>query len=679
MTALHIGKSIYRSPLRRGLLLIILPALRRPLFHTSEQLAIRPIFLLLSTAAALLGAPLATQGTPVNFVITGSLVTARYFHTATLLPNGKVLIAGGDGNGPSQESAELYDPASGTWTATGSLSPGTSEHTATLLPNGKVLVAGGVNGDIFEFGSILANAELYDPTSGTWTATGSLGAARGEHTATLLPNGKVLVAGGVSNSYSFLVNAELYDPASGTWTATGSLGAARSDHTATLLPNGKVLVAGGFNGNLDTGFNLASAELYDPASGTWTATGSLGAARSDHTATLLPNGKVLVAGGFNDSNRLASAELYDPASGTWTATGSLGAARNGHIATLLPNGKVLVAGGFNGDSDSSILVSAELYDPASGTWSATGSLVFARGAHTATLLPNGRVLIAAGVGPGGVQEFVLATAELYYTTQLDTTQPLLNISTRARVSTQDQVLIGGFIITGAQDKTVLIRGIGPSLTTFGIAMPLADPTLELHDHTSALIVSNDNWRDSQQSQISATGLAPSSDSESVILATLAPGAYTAVLRGKAMTTGTGLVEVYDVDQNPNTQITNLSARGFVGTGDDVMIGGTIFRGSPGTAYRVLVRAIGPSLANMGVATPLLDPALSLHDANGNVITTDDNWKDSQESEIAATGLAPTDDRESAIIVTLPAGAYTAIVRGVNGTTGVGLVEVFNLH
>ena len=146
-----------------------------------------------------------------------------------------------------------------------------------------------------------------------------------------------------------------------------------------------------------------------------------------------------------------------------------------------------------------------------------------------------------------------------------------------------------------------------------------------------------------------------------------------------MTTGTGLVEVYDVDQNPNTQITNLSARGFVGTGDDAMIGGTIFHGSPGTAYRVLVRAIGPSLANMGVASPLLDLALSLHDANGNVIATDNNWKDSQESEIAATGLAPTDERESAIIVTLPAGAYTAIVRGVNGTTGVGLVDVFNLH
>ena len=146
-----------------------------------------------------------------------------------------------------------------------------------------------------------------------------------------------------------------------------------------------------------------------------------------------------------------------------------------------------------------------------------------------------------------------------------------------------------------------------------------------------------------------------------------------------MTTGTGLVEIYDVDQNPNTQIANLSARGFVGTGDDVMIGGTIFRGSPSAAYRILVCAIGPSLSSMGVATPLLDPALSLYDANGSIITTDDNWKDFQRSEIAATGLAPTDDRESAIIVTLPAGAYTAIVRGVNGTTGVGLVEVFNLH
>jgi hypothetical protein len=251
-------------------------------------------------------------------------------------------------------------------------------------------------------GAGLALIQPCSGQSGTWTATGSLGTARYLHTATLLPNGKVLVAAGVDVNFNVSASAELYDPATGTWTVTGSLATARVDHTATLLPNGKVLVAGGTNINS----NLASAELYDPASGTWTATGSLGTGRQSHTATLLPNGNVLVAGGFGGfpATQLASAELYDPASGTWTATGSLGTAREFHTATLLPNGKVLVAGGFNG----SLLASAELYNPASGTWSATGSLGTARFAHTATLLPNGNVLVAGGDNISGG----LASAEL---------------------------------------------------------------------------------------------------------------------------------------------------------------------------------------------------------------------------------------------------------------------------
>ncbi len=324
-----------------------------------------------------------------SFSATGSLATQRYYDTATLLPNGKVLIAGGN-NGLDLSSAEIYDPANGTFTATGSLGVAHAGHTATLLPNGKVLIAGGSpNGN---------SAELYDPVSGTFSATGSLTTVHGTHTATLLANGKVLIAGG------YTLSAELYDPASGTFSATGSLATVRTWHTATLLPNGKVLIAGGAGG----GVYLSSAELYDPASGTFGATGSLGTARWVHTATLLPNGNVLIAGGYNGTAPyyLNSAELYNPAAGTFTATGSLANARDYHSATLLPNGKVLIAGGANNTTH---LTSAELYDPAGGTFSAAGSLATGRAFPTATVLPGGRVLIAGGVGNGAI----LSSAELY--------------------------------------------------------------------------------------------------------------------------------------------------------------------------------------------------------------------------------------------------------------------------
>ena len=331
-----------------------------------------------------------------TFTNTGSLATRRAGHTATLLPSGKVLAAGGYGP-VIPLSAELYDSASGTWTTTGNIATARSSHTATLLPNGKVLLVGG------QGAGPLASAELYDSVSGTWTATGSLVTARGLHTATLLANGKVLVVGGTDFNAHAFASAELYDPASGTWTATGALATARYAHTATLLPNGHVLVAGG-----QTPSSLASAELYDPVSGTWTATGSLGVARRYYTATLLPNGTVLAAGGLaGNGSDLASAELYNPASGTWTATGDM---VHGHAftptATLLPNGTVLVAG-----ANDTLVHIADLYDPASGTWTATGTLANARSFHTATLLPNGTVLVAGGQNQS--TSVILASAELY--------------------------------------------------------------------------------------------------------------------------------------------------------------------------------------------------------------------------------------------------------------------------
>ncbi len=339
---------------------------------------------------------------------TGSMTTPRFVYTATLLPNGKVLAAGGHSGTGVLSSAELYDPAAGTWSATGSMSTPRCVHTATLLANGKVLAAGGQPCD--GSGASITGAELYDPAAGTWSATGSMSTPRFGHTATLLANGKVLVAGGSTGCCGFaFTSAELYDPAAGTWSATGSMITGSYEHTATLLPNGKVLVTGG------TEFSsvFSRAELYDPAAGTWSATGSMSTPRDGHKATLLASGKVLVAGGRIDrtgSPSLSSAELYDPAAGTWSATGSMTTGRSaGYTATLLATGNVLAAGGVDGSG--AVTASAELYDPASATWSATSSMSTPRTSHTATLLPNGRALAAGGQSGTGV----LSSAELFVT------------------------------------------------------------------------------------------------------------------------------------------------------------------------------------------------------------------------------------------------------------------------
>jgi hypothetical protein len=254
---------------------------------------------------------------------------------------------------------------------------------------------------------------------------------------------------------------------------------------------------------------------------------------------------------------------------------------------------------------------------------------------------------------------------------------LLNISTRLNVQTGDNVLIGGFIITGPDSKQVIVRGIAPSLSLVGIQGTLADPIIELHE-PDGTVITNDNWKDTQQQQIIDTGIPPSNDLESAIVATLAPGAYTVVLRGKNNGTGIGLIETYDLDQTAASRLANISTRGLVETDDNVMIGGFI-AGGAGGASTIVVRAIGPSLSGQGIDNPLLDPTLELHDSSGAIIATNDNWKDSQQTEIEASGLAPTDDRESAIEATLASGPYTAIVRGKDNTAGVALVEAYNLQ
>ena len=268
-------------------------------------------------------------------------------------------------------------------------------------------------------------------------------------------------------------------------------------------------------------------------------------------------------------------------------------------------------------------------------------------------------------------------------TPASTPAKALNISTRLRVELDDRVMIGGFIITGTAPKDVVLRGIGPSLVSVGISDALADPILELRNSNGTLLSQNDNWQDDpvQAAQLMALGLAPQHPNESGIVTSLQPNAsYTAILAGKNNGTGVGLVEVYDTNQAANSELANISTRGFVQTGDNVMIGGFILGGSNGNTS-VAVRGVGPSLAQVGITDVLADPILELRDSNGVLLVSNDNWQDDPISaaELAAHGLALQNPLESGIFRSLSPGAFTAILAGRNGGTGIGLVEIYNLH
>jgi len=302
---------------------------------------------------------------------------------------------------------------------TGNLTTLRRENTVALLPNGKVLIVGGLNSNSVP-ATALSTDELYDPLTGIFTATGSMTTPRDLATATVLPSGKMLVVGGYDATSTTLASAELYDPATGVFTATGTMSVPRQEHTATLLPNGKVLIAGGVKWAFPTTF-YASAEIYDPATGQFTLTGTMNSPHVDHTATLLSNGKVLVASGEGSTNPDASnqqitssAELYDLSTGTFTPTGSMTIGRFNQAATTLSDGRVVITGGYADVNTRTATASAEVYDSATGTFIPTGSMNVARAEHTSTLLPNGTVFIGGGFSSGGFFSGVqLSTAETY--------------------------------------------------------------------------------------------------------------------------------------------------------------------------------------------------------------------------------------------------------------------------
>jgi N-acetylneuraminic acid mutarotase len=347
-----------------------------------------------------------------------SLNAARFGHTAILLNDGTVLVMGGGTN-----TNEIYDPATNTWKAVANLLTSRYGYTVTLLSNGKVLITGGVGNST---GKTINSTEIYDPATNLWSNGASMNATRFDHSATLLPDGKVLVAGGQSGQYYYpTLTAEIYDPAANSWTNVASMHVERFKHIAVLLPNGKLLVAyGPANGSFSPGAtgsadSQGSAETYDPAANTWTASG-MTMQLPGFSTTKLANGQMLLVGGPSPSTAGASTftQIFNPATNTWSVAAPLNTAREYHTATLLQNGKVLVVGG-----DSTIdytlyfppmyppvLASVELYDPATNAWTTEASLITGRTAHTATLLPNGKVLVAGGVDSNGV---LVTTAEIY--------------------------------------------------------------------------------------------------------------------------------------------------------------------------------------------------------------------------------------------------------------------------
>ena len=337
---------------------------------------------------------------------TGSMTAGRAGATATLLQTGKILVAGGYDQAGALSSAELYDPATGLWQSTSTMQVARSSHTATLLPDGRVLVAGGCTNS--NCSATTRTSEVYDPIAGTWTLKGVMTTARYFFAATLLRGGKVLVEGGCSlgNCNSVTTTAELFDPRSGKWSATGSMANLRDYHSATLLNSGQVLVAGGFGSRGVT----SSAELYDPTTGLWSPAGNTLGGHALHTATLLGTGEVIVAGGRSSSGLAgAGCELFDPTTLASKTTGSMGTARESHVAVTLPGGRVLVAGGSGFIRPKWYPVSAtEIYNPQTGSWTSTGSMSTGRSGLVGALLPNGQVLAA-----GGYNLSSLSSAELY--------------------------------------------------------------------------------------------------------------------------------------------------------------------------------------------------------------------------------------------------------------------------
>jgi len=526
---------------------------------------------------------------------------------------------------------------------------GTTHDSATavaLQSDGKIVVSGSAGGD-FAVARYNSNGSLDTAGfgSGGKVTTDFSGGFDSATSIVIQPDGKIVVAGTAGNDFAlarYNSNGTLDTTGFGTGgkVTTDFFAAADSIADLVIQPDGK-FVAAGTASNPNTGSNDFALARYD-------SNGGLDAAGFG------TGGKVTTdLGGFDTIGGLALQQ-----DGGLLAAGLLfPLGGNSNPAAFFALARYTSSGNVDPDFGSNGMVTADFFG-------------INNQATAVALQGDGRILVGGFADTGSSKDFALVRYAL-------SQSQLLNIATRMRVQTGENVLIGGFIITGSDAKQVIIRGIGPSLSGI-INGTLPNPRLELFQGNTPL-QSNDDWKTDQQSAIEATGIPPSHDLEAAIVRTLSPGAYTAILRGDGNSTGIGVVEAYDLNQAANSKLANIATRGFVETGDNVMIGGLIVGPAGGLNANVVVRAIGPTLSNFQISGALQNPTLDLVNANGVVLRSNNDWKDSQRTELEAIGLQPGDDRESALIETVAPGNYTAIVRGEGNTTGVALVEVYNVE
>ena len=592
-----------------------------------------------------------------------------------------------------------YDPSTDLWTATTTIQAPAGRAFFTAVWTGNEMIVWGGFSDDGSF-NYLNTGGRYNPSTDRWLPISTTNAPGGREAHTAVWTGSAMIVWGgldvLPNGFTHDLNTGgVYNPGTDSWTATSTAHApgARDSHVAVWTGSEMIIWGGG---------NDTSGGRYNPNTNSWvpTSTTNAPASRSEPKA-VWTGSEMIVWGGFAfvgpGNIYFDTGARYNPSTNSWVATSTTNAptARSGHTAVWAGN-EMIVWGG-HGDFDllTYYFNTGGRYDPSTDSWTATSTVNAPEGRYHHTAVWTGNEMIIWG----GI---------LYSNTSTSTggrycapgpPAQLGNISTRAFVQTGDNVMIGGFIVQGTEPKRVIIRAIGPELGAppYNIPNALANPRLELHNAAGTLIGSNDNWQTTiiggvitrnQVTDIQNSGHAPTNPFESAIIADLPPGNYTAIVSGVNNMTGVGLVEVYDLSANTTSILGNISTRSFVQTGDNVMIGGFIVQGTG--AKRVIVRAIGPELGAppYNIPNALANPTLEVHDGMGALIASNDNWRTtiiggmitaSQVRDIFNSGYAPSDGRESAIIAELPPGNYTAIVRGVNDTTGVGLVEVCDLH